>query len=462
MTEEEGRILTSLPSRGAIPRARGSGLGARLLRATGASIAMAGGTKILNLATSVTLARLLAPAGYGAYALATSIAGLVGVPAALGMGPLLVREVAALGTKNRWDLVKGLLRRATQISGLTSAAGMLFLLALAYCWPGGGEAGWPVTLVWAGAGMVAGILLGLPCSFLMGRGRVLVGQVPGALGRPALLLTGLWLVWYASDASLTPARALAVAVAAALPLLGFAWPVALRAIPGDARTCHPTFETRRWLASALPFTLAGGLWLVQGQTDIVMLGLLRDEPTVGGYRVAVSGALLLPLLLGAVNSVIGPTLSKLHAGGDRVRLIRLVRLTALIGSLGGAGMLVVLGFWGKGMIRVAFGAEYVVAFVPMMILSAGQLANAGAGPVGLLLNMTAYERDVTVVLAVSAAINASLNLALIPLWGANGAAGATAASTAAWNLLLVWRVRRRLGFLAIGRPHQPGPRGGGR
>jgi O-antigen/teichoic acid export membrane protein len=62
------------------------------------------------------------------------------------------------------------------------------------------------------------------------------------------------------------------------------------------------------------------------------------------------------------------------------------------------------------------------------------------------MTMTAHQSTAAWVMGLSAVANVVLNAALIPIWGTTGAAIATAASIAAWNIILVIQVRRRLGI----------------
>jgi O-antigen/teichoic acid export membrane protein len=58
--------------------------------------------------------------------------------------------------------------------------------------------------------------------------------------------------------------------------------------------------------------------------------------------------------------------------------------------------------------------------------------------------MTGYQKYTFIGVAVSAILNIILNAALIPQWGAEGAAMATAISTVVWNILLVSFVQKKL------------------
>jgi O-antigen/teichoic acid export membrane protein len=84
----------------------------------------------------------------------------------------------------------------------------------------------------------------------------------------------------------------------------------------------------------------------------------------------------------------------------------------------------------------------------MMIVIVGKLFSAGAGSVGYLANMTGNQDASARIFGWSAAINVSLNLVLIPQFGIEGAAVATASTTALWNVWLCWIVRRELGIVS--------------
>ena len=93
-----------------------------------------------------------------------------------------------------------------------------------------------------------------------------------------------------------------------------------------------------------------------------------------------------------------------------------------------------------------FGEEYADGRIALAILCVGQLTNALVGSVGFLLNMTGNERDVAKGFAIAAIINIALNLVLIPLFGIEGAAFATAVSMMVWNVLLYRQARAKLGI----------------
>jgi O-antigen/teichoic acid export membrane protein len=82
------------------------------------------------------------------------------------------------------------------------------------------------------------------------------------------------------------------------------------------------------------------------------------------------------------------------------------------------------------------------AYTFLVILAIGQLANAFAGPVLNILNMTGYEKSARNTMLVMATANIALNAMLIPPYGPLGAAIATSITMVGWNLwagILVYR-----------------------
>ena len=109
--------------------------------------------------------------------------------------------------------------------------------------------------------------------------------------------------------------------------------------------------------------------------------------------------------------------------------------------------------FGREILALAFGQAYAGADLALAILALGQLVNAGAGSVGILLIMSGNQRRAASGVAFGAGLNVVLGVLLIPPYGVNGAAVAAAAGLVLSNLLLVDIARRTLGIhsTALGR-----------
>jgi O-antigen/teichoic acid export membrane protein len=90
----------------------------------------------------------------------------------------------------------------------------------------------------------------------------------------------------------------------------------------------------------------------------------------------------------------------------------------------------------------------------LAILCVGSVVSTATGSVRMLANMTGHENDALKAFMWSAVLNVILNALLIPYFGIEGAAFATAVSVIVWNLVLVGRIRARTGIstTAVGWP----------
>ncbi|QGT79280.1 oligosaccharide flippase family protein [Guyparkeria halophila] len=400
---------------------------------------------LLGLAVVILLARLLGAPGYGVYTFVFALASLLSVMARGGLVPLVIRETARGQQCGNWGEVKGIWRWATAISLMMSllfASGGIIGLGLGW---GQGEA-LRETLFWGLALIPIMTLVGIRAASLIGLRHVLAGIFPEQVLRPAILVVFLFGVLFLSENGVSPGQAMGLTVLAGTVSLFVGFWFLNRYRPSELDAATPVYRSRVWLGAAFPLLLTQGFEQINRYADVLMLGVLAATEDVGVYRVAAQGALLVSLALFALTMVVGPFAARIHAEGDIARLQTLARRTAQ-GALGVAVPATLLfALVGEWLLVTLFGDEFAPAYWPLLILALGQLVNTGFGPVGILLNMTGFERDVTRAVAVAAGLNVLLNLLLIPSFGVIGAAVATSASLAFWNVWLWLVAHWRLGI----------------
>jgi O-antigen/teichoic acid export membrane protein len=142
-----------------------------------------------------------------------------------------------------------------------------------------------------------------------------------------------------------------------------------------------------------------------------------DAPASRSAKVHLARGAARAFALTAINSIFGPSIAALYARGDR------------------SGVQTVLSLFGDG---------FASGSAALRILLLGQLVNATAGSVGVMLTMTGHERQAAVVMMVAAAGQIGLSVALIPRFGVEGAAVANAVSLIGWNLALAVPTWRKL------------------
>lgn len=417
-----------------------------LVRGSLGSLAVRIGALLVGLILSIVLARSLGPAGFGTYSLAYAAIILIAIPTQLGLPQLVVRETAAASELEDWGLMRGLWRwcNAT-VLGFSVGVTALAIFALAILDERIGQ-DTRQTLLY-GLFLVPLIALGsIRGAALRGLRRVVSGQIPDTVLRPALFASFLILSVFALPrGSLTPEFAMLTHAIAALIAFATGAILLKRAEPNQLRTNPPPeYRSNAWLRSALPLAFIGGLNLIQQQTDTLMLGFFRPPESVGIYRVAVTGSTLGAFGLAAISMVVGQHFSRLYATGATQELQKIATLSARGALLVAVPTALVLIAFGNQILEIAFGQEYVPAHLPLSILIFGQVVASSVGTAAALLNMTGHEHATLRSIAVATIANVSLNALLIPAYGATGAAIATTISIACANLLLWQAALRRL------------------
>lgn len=420
----------------------GPGLGPTLVRATLGSA----GLRVLGMGFSflvgVQLARGLGVEGYGIYGLAMSIIALLNVPTQFGVPQLLTREVAAAHARDDWPRIRAVLTWASRTVSIATLVVLLLLGLLVLAWPQADTGGLMATLAWGLALVPLIALANVRGAALRGLQRIVLGQMPEVLLRPAaysLMLAVAFLV----APSLGPASAMALHAAAA----GVTFTIAahwLRKMTPKSGTAEVSVAVRKqWLASAIPMALNQGIWVLQGHIAVLLLGVFANTTAVGLYRVSYATMIMAATPIALLIAIAGPVVAKLHAQGDRTRLQRMAPLVAAA-MVSGAGLLsapfVLAGSW---ILEAVFGAEFQEALPALLVLCSGQIISAAFGANAPILNMTGHERRVTRAFAVSLLINTAVALVLLPLWDEVGAAMASSLALIFWNLLM-WNDARTL------------------
>lgn len=402
--------------------------------------------RLLALALGVVLARGLGVDGYGIYSYILAIMIVLVVVADLGMSTLVLRQFAAYHSQCHWGLMRGLLVRSIQLVFLISI--VLVVLALFIVEDISSQA-----LRIAGDLVIWALVLfplltftKLIASMLQGLQHVVKAQTIEGLIRPIFVLSGVSGVFYIYPAMRLPHYVVVIQVVCAVGVLLLAMTLLRQYLPKKVYTAKSEYHSRQWLMSALPLTIIGGVGVLNSQTDILMLGFFTSPEEVGIYSVAVQGSALVAFGLHAANAVIAPQLSRLYVQADYARLQRLVTYSARAVLLTALPIALAFCLIGGKVAGWVFGPEFTASQTPMAILAVGQLVNAAMGSVGFLLNMTGHEKDVARTLVFATGLNILLNYFLIPQYGVNGAAVATAISIVIWNIVLCRLVKQRIGI----------------
>ena len=209
------------------------------------------------------------------------------------------------------------------------------------------------------------------------------------------------------------------------------------------KTATPVYETRDWLRAGFPFLAIGVLHQVNMQADVLLLGTIAGTETVGIYRPAATIALMIMFGADAVALTFRPTLAHRYATGRTGGFQRLSAYGAWAGfGVAFLGAAVALLF-GDSMLLV-FGPGFGAGAMALGILCVGRVIYAALGQPHVFLEMTGRQSINMWGMVWAAGTNILLNLILIPQFGVNGAAIATASSLLVLNIHNMIAVRRQL------------------
>lgn len=406
----------------------------------------------LAFVLSVILARFLGAEGYGAYSFVISMLMLLSIPVQAGLPNLAVRETSKALVSDDWPIIGRIWLRVLRLNFVYFSFLIIILLLFNYF-----SDDWINTrryeLFLAGFILVpiASLTLG-QSAIIRGLGKVVVGSAFDGLVRFTMMLALIGLsVLVIPDYELKPYHMIVIYVIsisiAYLASLAFLLRQVKGRIQGEIKL-H--LDSASWRSSLYPLTVIGGIQILFGYADVFILGMFENDKELGVYRVAVQISSLVVFGLAALNQMLLPNFSRLYTENKMEELQKLVtfssRIILFLSIIPSAILLV----FGELIITYVFGQEYSAGTLALSILIVGNLLNAAFGSVGALLNMTGHEKDSMRGMLIALAVNMVLNLILIPIYGMEGAAVATAISMVVWNVILRRYVKLRLGIESAG------------
>ncbi len=425
----------------------GTSTSRQLARGSAISFVLQAAGAGLIFLSEVVLARALQAEGYGLYATVFAWLQVLVLVALLGSNHLLVRYVPAYLADREWSLLRGVIGYATRTTAYISAAILVLTLVLFFLL----QDRFSSQLRWA---YLVGIMalplfaLSLQRQAIL-RGLHCVGRAlsPEYLLRPLLLIAFVSVLAWGIDVSLTAPLALALNGVAILLTFLLGWYWLRRSLPVELKAAARNSRPREWLAVSLPLFVITCMQLLIVRMDIILLGSIEGPGQAGIYAAASRVSDLVVFALAAANAIVAPMISAMHARNDMAGLQKLMTQLAK-GVLAFTLPLVLSVVMFGDTILAVFGPDYPAAYTALLILVFGQMVNALSGPVDFMLYMTGHQKQSMFIFALATLLNLLLNLALIPHYGLQGAAIATATTTVFWNSVMRYYVRKKLGIEA--------------
>lgn len=406
--------------------------------------------------SQVLLARWMGSYEYGIYVTVWTCVLILGGLSALGLGNGSIRLAAEYKENGADGDTLGLARGGR---ALTFASGTVTAIL------GAG-------LVWAFGDRVENhfvlpLILAFACIPLyameevqdgLGRGRnwTLLALAPPYILRPLLVLAAMALA-HAAGLPMTAATAALAAIFGVWVAAAFQALLINRRLKREVARVAPRYDVKGWLSLSLPFVAIYACELSLQNADVLVISHMMTPADVGIYFAAAKTMSLILFVHYAVGSAVAARFSALRARGDELALRAFVGDAArwtFWPSLAGAAVILAAG---KPLLSL-FGPEFAAGYPVMFILVLGLLFRSAMGPAEVLLNMLGEQRRCALIMAATAVLNIGLNVALVPRFGLEGAATASALALSAGALMAYVTARRRLG-LSIAIWHHVGRHG---
>lgn len=401
------------------------------------------GDRVLRMGTGFLLgalvARHLGLHGFGTLNYALAATGLLGAFASLGFDGLVARDLVR--SPERENALLG-----TLFWSRLAAVAALYLAVLALAWGSRGEPGASATMLLAGAMMLTAPLSAFNMFFdVRLQARYAVWAANGAF----FLCTAarIWLIGRGAGVAPFAATYLIEPLLTAAVLFGF-----YRRAGG--RVSAWTWEwplAKKLLREGWPLLLSGFAVMIYMRLDQVMLARMRGEDEVGLFGAALRFSEVWYFIPLALSSSLFPALVRSRAtlppAAYAKRLGRYYDLNAALAY----GIIAVLAPISPWLFATVYGHGFAGADRVFQIhLWACLFVFLGVARGPYLLN-EGFARFSFLSTAYGAATNVSLNLLLIPRFGAVGAAVATVISQALSTTVssLLWAPARANGWLQV-------------
>ncbi|WP_135366078.1 flippase [Halosimplex halophilum] len=244
--------------------------------------------------------------------------------------------------------------------------------------------------------------------------------VLAALGYPYAGAIGYWLA--------IPALG-ALAGYAALAALGDRRPSLSVAVDGATLGRLWTFS---W-----PLAVGSSIVMFLSDMDLLMIGLLLDTAAVGQYRAVQPLREITLFVLTSFTFLYYPIATEFYEEGAYADLDALYATATKWITTATLPLALTFVLFAPDVVRVFFTARYLPAAPALAVLIAGMFLRVVVGPNGAMLKAIDRTRVELVASALGLVVNVALNLLLIPRYRLVGAALATGAGFAVFNLVEV-------------------------
>lgn len=196
------------------------------------------------------------------------------------------------------------------------------------------------------------------------------------------------------------------------------------------------------LRSHAALLVSSAAWMAMLRVDVVIVSVLVGNEAAGRYLTAVRLGEIPVELFGAAMFMFMPAGAMVYGRRGFQHLYRYVTRAVAVPLV---PLVVFVGVWGDQVVRWVFGRSFVLPISVYVFTAFGLLAHTLSGPSGATLIVKRRHHALLIASMAVLCFNVMANLAFVRLWGAIGAAAASALSLALVNVLYLWFGRSDIG-----------------
>lgn len=194
------------------------------------------------------------------------------------------------------------------------------------------------------------------------------------------------------------------------------------------------FENKQLIRFSVPLLFTGIVSILLLNADRYLIGYFQDARQVGIYKLAIQFGTLSSVALASVNTIFAPLISNLYHNDrmdDMEKIYKFTTKWITIINLMIFGMILV---FSKDIMSIP-GKGFIDGSSALIIISIGQIVNSLVGSVGYINIMTGRPKADLSSNIVAMVLNLLLNVLLIPRFGIDGSAIATAIALFTKNIM---------------------------
>ena len=208
------------------------------------------------------------------------------------------------------------------------------------------------------------------------------------------------------------------------------------------------YKLSSWVWAALPMMMISSFELLLFNLDVLMISHFLKPDQTGIYFAATKIMAFVAFINFAIGSAFNRRYAETHADNDHEALTSIVHRSACLTFFPSIIMIVFITVFNKEILSL-FGDGFTNAEVVIAPLAIGLIFRALVGPGERILMMTGQQVSCALIYLSTVVLDIALNIYLIPLYGIEGAAIATALSFGFMALMLLSAIKFHHGILSL-------------